>query len=100
MPSVSALKAAFRQRIAVGHEMTVYDHLARAQHRGAGDARHARQLRPQVLDDDLAVAQHLVDLQRDALAGAATFTDATWTMTICPDGYLVRKPPESCTGHF
>jgi hypothetical protein len=57
---------------AAGQQHRVQDQhdLARTQHGGAGDAGHARQLRADVLDHHLAVAQHLVDLQGDARAGA------------------------------
>ena len=45
------------------HRIEDQHDVARAQHRGAGDARHACQLRAHMLDHDFAVAHHVIDLQ-------------------------------------
>jgi len=37
---------------------------------------------------------------RGARVGPKTFTDATWTDTVCPDGYRTTRPPDSCAGHY
>ncbi len=43
---------------------------AGTEHSGAGDADHARQLRPDVLHDHLAVAENFIDVYRDPLITA------------------------------
>ena len=53
------------------HRIDDQHDLAGAQHRRARNARHARELRPDVLDHDFLVADHLVDVDRGALLAAA-----------------------------
>jgi hypothetical protein len=68
----SALQAAGRRAIDGGQRHRVVDqhHRTRSQHRHAGQARHARELRAQVLDHHLLVAQHFVHVHRNALRPA------------------------------
>ena len=53
------------------HRIQYQHDVAGAQHGRAGDARHARQLRAHMLDHHFAVAQHIVDLQRQSVVAIA-----------------------------
>ena len=66
-PAAGLLAVHRRQR----HRVVDQHHGARSQHRHAGQAGQARQLRPEVLDHHFLVAQHFVHVHGDALRGAA-----------------------------
>ena len=57
------------------HRVDDQHDLAGAEHRRAGDAGHARELRPDVLHDDFLVADHLVDVDRRVVLAAAQQQD-------------------------
>ncbi len=52
------------------HRIEDQHDIARTQHGSAGNTRHARQLRADILDHDLAVALHFVDVNRNTVITA------------------------------
>jgi hypothetical protein len=78
LPSTSALRLVGAQRAGLlavhrsqRHRVVDQHHGAGSQHGHAGQAGQARQLRPEVLHHHFLVAQHFVDVHRDALRGAS-----------------------------
>ena len=73
-PRGSSLDASKLRQVGAPGELHRVDDqhdLAGAEHRGAGNAGHARELRPDVLHDDFLVADHLVDVDRRVALAAA-----------------------------